>query len=188
MEYPEWVNRHKTKGTNISRIKGKYYLYSVSSKWNKAKKRSQKITKEYLGRITEAGLIPPKAHKEEKPSVTVKKYGAASLLMDIGQDILEKLRIIFPRYGETLFTIAAIRLIEHCPFRRMELHYENSYLSEVFKGINLCKTYLTDFLRIIGSDREKIVLFMDRFIQGNSHILFDATNIAILIRICYDIS
>ena len=33
--YPEWVLKHKTKGTNISRIKGKYYLYAVSSKWNK---------------------------------------------------------------------------------------------------------------------------------------------------------
>ena len=130
MVYPDWVLQHKTKGTNISCIKGNYYLYSVTSKWDKAKGRSQKITKGYLGRITEKGLIPPKnRNRTENQSITVKEYGATRFLLDVGSDILEKLRSVFPEYAEMLFSLAAIRVMERCPFRRMELHYEHSYLS-----------------------------------------------------------
>jgi transposase len=67
--------------------------------------------------------------------------------------------------------------MERSPFRRMELHYEHSYLSEIFAGLNLSKNRLTDLLRIIGKDRGKIVSFMKQFVSGNGHILFDATNI-----------
>jgi hypothetical protein len=56
--YPEWVEQHRQKGTNISCIGGKYYLYSVNSKRDKEKGRAQKKTEAYLGRITKEGLIP----------------------------------------------------------------------------------------------------------------------------------
>ena len=86
--YPEWVLRHKTKGTNISCINGKYYLYEVSSVWSKEKKRAQKITKRYLGRITEDGLIAPKVKRERiVASVSVKEYGASSAISKLGNDI-----------------------------------------------------------------------------------------------------
>lgn len=42
MELPEWVAKHKVKGTEVRLFKGKYYLYEISSKWNKEKKRAQK--------------------------------------------------------------------------------------------------------------------------------------------------
>ncbi|MCL1919421.1 MAG: transposase [Peptococcaceae bacterium] len=178
MAYPDWVLQHKTKGTNISCIKGNYYLYAVTSKWDKEKGRAQKITSAYLGRITEEGLVAPKGQKAiEKPSVTVKEYGASNFLTDVGKDILEKLRSIFPEYAEMLFTVAAIRVMERCPFKRMELHYDYSFLSEMFKGLNLSKNRLTEFLRTIGKDREKISSFLSQFISGSGHILFDATNI-----------
>ena len=64
--YPEWVMKHKTKGTNISCINGRYYLYEVSSVWNKEKGRAQKVTNKYLGRITEDGFIPSKKTPEYK--------------------------------------------------------------------------------------------------------------------------
>ena len=52
MAYPEWVLKHKAKGTQINCVNGHYYLYEVSSVWNKEKGRAQKITKAYLGTIT----------------------------------------------------------------------------------------------------------------------------------------
>jgi len=75
MDYPKWVMKHKKKGTEIRKINGRYYLYKISSIWNKEKKRAQKITNEYLGIITEEGLIPPK-HKQidnKNLSVAVKE-------------------------------------------------------------------------------------------------------------------
>ena len=65
MAYPEWVEKQRRKGTNISCIRGKYYLYACTSKYDPIKKRARKITGEYLGRITEDGLIPPKRKKNE---------------------------------------------------------------------------------------------------------------------------
>lgn len=178
MGYPDWVERHKTKGTNISCINGKYYLYAVSSVWNKEKGRAQKITGKYLGRITEDGLVPPKSKlTKQLTSITVKEYGVSSFLEKAGLDVLEKLKEVFPGYAEKLFSIAVIRVIHHCPFKRVEFFYEQSYLSEMFGDLNLSNTALTSFLREVGSDREKIALFLNHFIAGNKHIVFDATNI-----------
>ena len=160
--YPEWVLKHKTKGTNISQIKGKYYLYAVSSKWNKEKGRAQKITKEYLGRITEEGLTTPKtrAMKIETP-ITVKEYGASSVLCEMGADIAEKLQEVFPNDGERLFTMAALRLIEQSPFKRIEQYYNASYISEIYKGLNLSGGSISAFMKDFGGKREKIVEFMN---------------------------
>ena len=55
--YPEWVTAHRQKGTEIRFIKGQYYVYAVSSKWNPEKKRSQKITGKLIGKITPTGFI-----------------------------------------------------------------------------------------------------------------------------------
>ena len=58
-KHPAWALKHKKSGTELRLIKGRYYLYEVSSKWNKEKKRAQKITGKILGGITEAkGFIP----------------------------------------------------------------------------------------------------------------------------------
>ena len=61
MSHPDWVLKHKKKGTLIMKRDDRYYLYRVSSHWNKEKKRSQLRTDEYLGRITPDGLVEPKA-------------------------------------------------------------------------------------------------------------------------------
>ena len=176
--YPEWVLKHKQKGTNISCIKGKYYLYAVSSKWNKEKGRAQKITKEYLGRITEEGLVAPKVRsaKIETP-ITVKEYGASHVMTELGADIIEKLREVFGQQGEQIFTMAALRMIEQSPFKRIEHYYNNSYLSETFERLNLSTGSISAFLKDFGGNRESIVEFMRYFIAGSEHIIFDGTNI-----------
>ena len=56
LKYPVWVLLHKGKGKEIRQIKGNYYLYQVRCVWNKERKRPQKITEAFLGRITETGL------------------------------------------------------------------------------------------------------------------------------------
>jgi len=72
-KFPEWVLKHKKKGIELREIRGRYYVYEVSSKWNKNLKRSQKITGNYLGTITEANGFVPKRTKQVKISKTNKK-------------------------------------------------------------------------------------------------------------------
>ena len=123
MAYPDWVEKFRRPGTNITCIRGKYYLYEVTSKWDPEKKRAQKKTGKYLGRITEEeGLIPPKEKEKaaEDGSVSVREYGASSFLFEAGADILEELKFRFPEEGEKIFTLAVLRVMERCPFKRAE--------------------------------------------------------------------
>ena len=86
--HPEWALAHKRKGTELHLLKGKYYLYQVTSKWNPEKKRSMKITEKFLGRITEAeGFIESEKARLRRQQVQiervqVKEYGIASAIME----------------------------------------------------------------------------------------------------------
>ena len=178
VSYPDWVEGHRAKGTNISCIGGKYYLYAVSSKWNKDKGRAQKKTDGYLGRITPEGFVP-KGTRTPKPAsiVTVKEYGATATVVELGSDLLEKLREKFGKNGEVIFAIAVSRLIEQCPFKRTENQYSNSYISEILPGLRLSSKDISLFLGAFGQNREAIVDFMRGFIGSDATILFDGTAI-----------
>lgn len=104
MAYPEWVEKHRRKGTNISCIRGKYYLYACTSKYDPVKKRARKITGEYLGRITEDGLIPPKK-KKTIDSVTVKEFGASNAAVEHGTALTAGRAMVKP------FAIVQIHLL-----------------------------------------------------------------------------
>jgi transposase len=177
-KYPEWVERYRQKGTNISCIRGRYYLYAVSSKWNKEKKRAQKKTERYLGRITEEGLIPKRERvPSERLDITVKEYGATSAIVELGEDLLEKLREKFGGAGEVVFAIALSRFVEQCPFKRTENQYINSYVSEMMPNLKLSPKDISLFLRDFGNRRAEMVEFMRGFIGDDANILFDGTSI-----------
>ena len=180
--YPEWVTKHKQKGTNIAHINGHYYLYTVTSTWNKDKKRAQKITKQYLGKITPQGLTPPK-HKHQPQTTptttpTVKEYGATHTLNQLGQDLLTQLQKNFTKtQAQQIYTLAALRVIQPSPFKRTQTQYQTSYLSELYPNLNLTKNHLTQFLKTIGTNRDAILNFMKPFLGPNQYILFDGTNL-----------
>jgi len=39
MEHPDWGLKHKVPKTAISLIRGKYYLYNLTSVWSSAKRK-----------------------------------------------------------------------------------------------------------------------------------------------------
>ena len=177
MAYPEWVEKYKKPGTNISFIRGKYYLYEVTSQWNPEKKRAQKKTGKYLGRITEEdGLIPPR-EKKEIGSIAVKEYGASRFLYEIGKDIAEELIDRFPNEGKRIFALAVLRVIERCPFKRADYLYERTYLSEIFGKQTMSASGISRMLQEFGTKREQHVGFMKEYLKDSRYILFDGTNI-----------
>ena len=59
MEHPQWALQYKTKNTELRLIRGRYYLYNITSKWDPQKGRTKKVTLGCVGTITEQdGLIP----------------------------------------------------------------------------------------------------------------------------------
>ncbi len=177
MIYPDWVLKWKTKGTHIVKNGEFYYLYKVHSKWNREKGRAQLITDEYLGRITPEGLIEPKYKRMMKryDQISIKEYGASSLIMEISEDIRNALKKNFPEWKE-IFVFACMRLIHNTTIKNLEFQYQNSYLSDVIEASTYPK-HISEILRKIGMDRNAITNFMNVFISKSRYMAIDLTSI-----------
>jgi transposase len=184
-KFPSWVLIHKGKGKEIRTIKGHYYLYQVKCVWNKERKRPQKITESFLGRITETGLVKGSRQDKDKVSMTidniaVKEYGIACFLLEDNKDVLVLLKQYFTSYN-ALFCAAFSRFVHHSPLKNMEHHYLNSYLSELLPEVSMSDKSLSALLLQIGSNRPAISAFMKQFtgqsIEDNAFLLLDATQV-----------
>ena len=52
-DYPEWVLKHKKKGTYVNFQNGKYYLYAAHSERVPGTNKVKRVSDGYLGRISE---------------------------------------------------------------------------------------------------------------------------------------
>lgn len=176
---PSWLEKHKKKGTQITKIGKNYYLYKVSSHWSAKKKRSIKVTEKYLGRITEEGIIPPKTQivEEKYSQIGVKEYAASYFLHSISSDILSELKKHYPSEWKELFILAIMRLLEKSPLKNIYFYYKNSYISEIIKNAKISDKYVGHFLRIMGSRREPMKDYMRSFMVGAEYAIVDLTHI-----------
>ena len=177
MTHPDWVLKHKKKGTLIMRRDDRYYLYRVSSHWNKEKKRAQLKTEEYLGRITPDGLIEPKAKRIMKryDQVSVKEYGSSFLLNHVSGDIIDGLKKHFREWKE-IFVFACTRLLYRSPLKNVEFYYQTSYLSETLDA-HVSPDALGPMLRSIGTDRKAMVDFMKSLMKDDRYLAVDLTHV-----------
>jgi transposase len=178
MMLPEWVQKHKTVGKEVRNISGRYYLYEVTSKYDPAKKRSQKITKRYLGRITPEGLTKPNREilKETMQQVSIKEYGATYFTLTHCSNIIELLKTHYPQEWEQITAFAITRLFHSSPLKNVQVHYVASHLSDALKDAQVSPESLTKLLHSIGLARGRMVEFMKNFIQG-SQVVIDLTHI-----------
>ena len=177
MTYPEWVTKWRIKGTHITRQGDRYYLNSVHSEWNKKKGRAQLITDEYLGRISPEGLVEPKYKRMMKryEQISVKEYGASSLLMHLSEDIRKASKDNFQEWKE-IFVFACMRLIYNTPIKNLGFHFENSYLSDVMEAFTYPK-HIGVMLRNIGKDRKVITSFLKTFLSKSRYLAIDLTGV-----------
>lgn len=186
MAHPEWALKHKTKNTELRNIRGRYYLYKITSKWDPSKRRTKKVTLGMLGTITEQeGFIPKGQNRRGRPTtknkipkiITTKEYGATKFLQDLSSDIITALKEQYPDEWQSLFAISINRLLYQAPLKNCEFLFEESFLSETLKEAKLDKHELTNLLQLLGANREKISKFLKQFIEGSEHVIFDATHL-----------
>jgi transposase len=182
MKHPEWATKHKVKGTELRLIKGKYYLYKITSKWDKKKKVTRKITLGLIGRITETEGLIPRGTRARKSiierSIRTKEYGATHILINIlGKDLVEGLQKDFPRLWQQILVLALQKLLNQSPLKNIEYYYQESYLSELYPELSLSKSSLTGFMAALGEQQEALLSFKKRLIQGSKHIVFDITHL-----------
>lgn len=179
MTYPEWVIKQKRKGTEIRKIGDNYYLYKVTSVWDKEKKRARKITEKFLGTITQDGLIKPRKERliESINSVSVKEFGATNFLLDMNRDIKESLKDIFSDKWKELFLFSVFRLLYNTQIKNLQIHYATSFLSEALPGAHLSPKKVGSLLSNVGKERERTKVFLKQFISGSDFALIDLTHV-----------
>lgn len=178
-KYPEWVLKHKEKGTEIRKIGKSFYIYKVTSVWDREKKRARKITEKFLGTITTEGLIKPQRERlmESLHNISVKEFGAAGFLLEISSDILKRLKEIYPVEWKEIFVFSALRLLHNTPIKNLQTYYATSFLSESMSGAKLSPKAVGELLRDVGREREKIKSFLGQFISGGDFALIDLTHV-----------
>ncbi len=182
MRHPKWALKHKKKGTELRLLRGTYYLYEVSSRWNPEKKRAQKITGKLLGKITPEGFIQsPKYMLAQKPvqSVVVKEYGASHFLRQLMSDVTAGLQDTFSSCWKEILIIACMRLLYRSPIKNIDFHFRHSYLSVLYPDASVTDKKISSLLRVLGNWREKITAFFKTHTIGrqNDYMLIDATHL-----------
>ena len=188
--HPDWALKQKRPGTELRYIRGNYYLYAVSSKWNKEKKRAQKVTGKILGRVTENGLIGSASRQilgqESKVEngaistikpISTKSAGLGCFLESLLSEVLAGLRKHFEGDADAIYCASLMRLAHQTPLKNMNLHLRENFLSESFPHVSLTDKKVSSLLRSIGSDRERINNFFKEFSRTGENILMDITAI-----------
>ena len=188
--HPDWALKQKKPGTELRYIRGNYYLYGVSSKWNKEKKRAQKVTGKILGKVTENGFVESarrrildgesKVENADIPtikSISTKSAGLGCFLEPLLSDVLAALRKHFDGDADSIYCASLMRLAHQTPLKNMNVHFQENFLSESFPRISLADKKISSLLKSIGSDRERINGFFREFSRTGENILMDITAI-----------
>jgi hypothetical protein len=138
-----------------------------------------KKTGEYVGTVTEEGLVPKKAAISDSAPIVAKEYGASAFLISLSDDILGALREHFPANcdADSLYALALLRAMGQDAFKRMESDYLKSCLSDVFPHLPLGGASLTSLLARVGRRREGIVAAMGALSGVTRNIIVDGSRI-----------
>ena len=82
---PDWVKKYKKKGVEIRVSGNRYYAYEMTSRWNREKKRADKITGQYLGVATHDGIVTPRSMGLVRSDY---EYGNIALLIGMAEETI----------------------------------------------------------------------------------------------------
>lgn len=190
MSVPETIKQKRPTqfgAVEIRCIGGHYYTYLVSSKWDAAKQRPQKVTGQSIGKITEADGFIPNANglrlmqemrltPETVP--VVKNYGAYETLQQLSPDLNELLKKHFPDTFREIRAISLLRLVDSISSVKMiQPMFLDSYMSDISADIAVSENSVRKFVSELGSKQDRIDAFMRDQVMPGSTLLFDGTSI-----------
>jgi hypothetical protein len=182
--YPDWVNKHRKSGTEIRKFGDKFYIYEVSSYYDKVKKKGRKKTGKFLGTLTETdGFIESQKMKVSRtyngPSIkniTTKEYGLSSFIQNYCNDIIDPLKQYFPEQWGWMLVALYCRLLHTSPLKNMEYYYKKSFLSEQL-NVSVSAKAISGLIKDLGVDRRPLSDYMKHLSGSENYILIDATSI-----------
>lgn len=130
-DYPDWVTKHKTKGTYINKVGDKYYLYAAHSERVKGTGKVKRVCDGYIGRITEdEGLIPARNSLKSPPESF--EIGLSFAIIYMTSDIASGLRKSYRKNGELIYCCSILSFIYGTYSAGL---YEGSYIGIRFPGM-----------------------------------------------------
>jgi len=175
-DIPDWVLKQKKKGTAIERRGDSYYATRVTSVWDPEKKRAQKKTLEYLGKVTPNGIVPPKGKRISRLG-GVLEAGNFAYLDHFARHLSGPLLDCFPDDWESILAAAALRLCYRESFGRMRVRYETSFAKRLWPGAALSKNSLSSLLTRLGRQWPAQRDFFDQMAVGEKHMAIDLSHI-----------
>ena len=134
-DYPEWVLKHKKKGTYVNFQNGKFYLYAAHSERVPGTNKVKRVSDGYLGRITEDGFIPTK-RKLANP-IHVYEYGLSRTIVTLCQNVQSGLKREYRVNADFVMAGGALLFI-HGEIKPE--FFESSWLSLHFSNFDIHKT------------------------------------------------
>ena len=191
MSVPAWVLKHKEPKTEIKFINDSYYKYQVSYKYNKDKKRTDKITGQLLGKLDEdlgfiksdKNTIREQAMAVALPKVDIKNYGICLLFYSLLKDELELFRKHFKvNIADTIFIFAMMRWAFQSPIKRAPSYFVHDYCSELYGKNTFSDKDFSNALKFVGENREALTQWMKDLLNieenhNNKFVLKDSTHV-----------
>lgn len=183
--HPIWATQHRKPGTELRHINSKYYLYSVSSRYDSVTKKTKKITGKILGSITQKdGFIESEKRVLDKKvqlgfdnkTICVKEYGFSCFIEQQTKRIIINLKKCFANDWMIIIALAYCRLLYHSPIKNVPFHLSKSMLMNEFAD-TITDKKISAILRQIGADRTAATSYMQSFIKKGDYVLTDMTNI-----------
>ena len=169
---PDWVRKYKTKGVEIRTSGQNYYAYEMSSRWNKEKKRADKITGQYLGVVTREGIVKPRSMGLVRSDY---EYGNIALLHGLAEKtIIPVLKEIYPTMWERIISYVILRNIQPLPMKSVHYLYEKTYLSRIMDE-SMNPDSLSRMLSSLPEDQS--IKVMQRLTEKGEYVLMDSTAI-----------
>jgi transposase len=183
--HPAWALAHKKPGTELRKIKGRYYLYDYKTVYDKGKKGPRKVTGPILGSITEEdGFIPSEKRSLEKAAsgkviskIQCKEYGITRLILSRFEELTTSLKDVFADDWKELLAIAYCRFVYRCPLKSIPFRLATSYLPETLGLEPFSEKRASGVLNRIGGQRDRMLKYMRSFIGKGEYILMDTTDI-----------
>ena len=179
MTIPNWVKKYRAPKTEIKNIGGRYYVYEVSSCWDAGNKRTRKISGRIIGKITKEGGFIKRETYHEKVTVPImtKEYGVVALLNGMMSDSLKQLERHFPDEWQQIVVTAYARLVHQSPLKNIGLHYEHSYLSEIYPNTRVDSKVIGSTIQLLGKKREQIRKYFKSIMTKGEYMLIDGTHV-----------
>lgn len=133
-----------------------------------------------VGHIVDGTYVPKELDLVPVGDVDLKDWGNIELFDRLNRDILDHLRMVYNEEDATrLYVMALLRAsYKGIPDRLLARQYLESYLTEMYPGVNLNRNSVSTFLRNVGRSCSRINRFM-RFetsrMGEDEHLIIDGS-------------